>query len=579
MTSRLGARASTLPKGIAKAPTGIAGLDDLTGGGLPRGRPTLVCGGAGSGKTLFGVEFLVRGAVRYDEPGVAVLFEETAEELAANVASLGFDVPALVAKKRLIVDHVHIERSEIQETGDYNLDGLFVRLEYAVKTVGAKRVLLDTMESLFSGLSNAAILRAELRRLFGWLKERGLTVVITGERGDGVLTRHGLEEYVSDCVIGLDNRMEGQIATRRLRIVKYRGTNHGTNEYPFLIDEQGISVLPITSLGLAHAGSSERISTGIAGLDEMMGGMGCFRGSSILISGGAGSGKTSVAANLVAAACQRGERCLYFAFEESPGQLVRNMRSIGLDLEPWHKQGLLRIVANRPSLFGLEMHLVATHKTIDEFLPQVVVLDPITDLMAIGNELTVHSMLTRLIDYQKFKSITAVLTSLTAGGDAAADSEVSISSLIDTWIVVQQFEVAGERNRGLSIVKSRGMAHSNAIREFVLSDQGIRLVDVYRGSDRILTGSARLARERQDQDDARLRRRETDRKRAALERRRRAVASQVEALHAELQAEEEALGRLGERDEEMSRSAGGKEGAASDGGKLRTGRARKTPTP
>ena len=435
MTKKPQPTRTALPKGIAKAPTGITGLDDLTGGGLPRGRPTLVCGAAGSGKTLFGVEFLVRGAAHYDEPGVAVLFEETAEEVAANVASLGFDLPRLVAQKKLFIDHVHVERSEIEETGEYDLEGLFIRLEHAVKTVGAKRVLLDTIESLFSGLSNTSILRAELRRLFRWLKERGLTAVITGERGEGTLTRHGLEEYVSDCVIWLDNRMEGQIATRRLRVIKYRGTSHGTNEYPFLIDEQGFSVLPITSLGLTHVASAERVPTGIAGLDQMLGGKGYFRGSSILVSGAAGTGKTSVAANLVASACQRGERCLYFAFEESPSQLVRNMRSIGLDLEPWRKQGLLRIVANRPSLFGLEMHLVATHRAIDQFSPQVVVLDPVTDLMAIGSELAVHSVVTRLIDYLKAKHVTAALTSLTAGGSAAADSEVGISSLIECPIL------------------------------------------------------------------------------------------------------------------------------------------------
>lgn len=464
-----------MTNGIQKARSGIQGLDEVTGGGVPAGRPTLICGGAGCGKTLIATEFLVRGATEFGEPGVFMAFEETAKELSENVKSLGFDLNQLVAEKKLLIDHIQVDRSEIEETGDYDLEGLFVRLAYGIESVGAKRVVLDTLESLFSGLSNTAILRAELRRLFHWLKERGVTAIITAERGEGSLTRHGLEEYVSDCVILLDHRVTEQLSTRRLRVVKYRGSNHGTNEFPFLIESDGISVLPITSALLTHEASTERVSTGVAQLDEMMGGRGYFRGSSVLISGTAGTGKTSLAANFAAACCARNERCLYLAFEESPQQLVRNMRSIGLDLQPWVEKGLLVIRSARPSLHGLEMHLAMVHKTVREFKPQHIVIDPISNFSMAGTTLELRSMLTRLVDYLKTQGITAVFTSLVGGTESSEESDVGISSIIDTWLLVRDTEIQGERIRALYLLKSRGMAHSNQIREFVMTDQGVEL--------------------------------------------------------------------------------------------------------
>ena len=487
---------SSKQRRLPKAPTGIGGLDEITSGGLPRGRPTLVCGSAGCGKTLLAMEFLVRGATEFGEPGVFVAFEETPEELSENVRSLGFDLDTLVERKQLLVDHVRVERSEIEETGEYDLEGLFIRLGHAIDSIGAKRVVLDTLEVLFGGLSNVSILRSELRRLFRWLKDKGVTAIITGERGDGTLTRHGLEEYVSDCVIVLDHRVNDQLSTRRIRIVKYRGTTHGTNEYPFLIDEDGISVLPITSLGLRHEASAERISTGVPRLDAMLGGMGVYRGSSVLISGTAGTGKTSLAAHFIDAACRRGERCLYLSFEESPSQMMRNMRSIGLDLAPLVKKGVLRFHATRPSEYGLEMHLATLHKLVKEFQPRVVVVDPITTFLNnAGTSREAEGMLTRLIDFLKSQQITGVFTSLTRGGNAIEASQTSVSSLIDTWLLVRDIEVAGERNRGLYVLKSRGMAHSNQIREFVLTDRGIDLLDVRVGPEGVLIGSRRLAQE------------------------------------------------------------------------------------
>lgn len=480
-------QSSTLPKSA----TGIQGLDEITGGGLPRGRPTLVCGSAGCGKTLLAMEFLVRGATEFGEPGAFFAFEETAPELAENVRSLGFDVDALVKRKKLVIDHIRVERAEIEETGEYDLEGLFIRLGQAIDEVGAKRVVLDTLEVLFGGLSNQGILRSELRRLFRWLKDKGVTAVITAERGQGALTRHGLEEYVSDCVIMLDHRVNEELSTRRIRIVKYRGTTHGTNEYPFLIDEHGISVLPITSLGLQHDASTERVSTGVPGLDEMLGGQGVYRGSTVLITGRAGTGKTSLAAHFVVAACKRGERCLYFSFEESPAQITRNMRSIGLDLTPLVRKGLLRFHAARPSAYGLEMHLVTLHKQVKEFKPAVVVIDPITTFLGTSSTREAEGMLMRLIDFLKFEGITAVFTSLTHGGDAVETSTAAVSSLIDTWLLLRDLESDGERNRGLYVLKSRGMAHSNQIREFLLTDKGVALIDVYRGAGGVLVGSAR----------------------------------------------------------------------------------------
>jgi circadian clock protein KaiC len=521
---------------LPKAPTGIAGFDEITGGGLPRGRPTLVCGSAGCGKTLFAIEFLVRGATQFGEPGVFMAFEETGEDLAQNVRSLGFDLAGLAAEDRLVVDYVHIERSEIQETGEYDLEGLFLRLGHAIDSIGAKRVVLDTIEALFGGMSNETILRAELRRLFRWLKERGVTAVITGERGAGQLTRHGLEEYVSDCVILLDHRVADQLSTRRLRVVKYRGTTHGTNEYPFLIDETGILVLPVTSMGLRHAAGTERISSGIAELDRMLGGKGYYRGSSVLLSGTSGAGKTSFAAHLVDAACRRGERCLYFAFEESEQQFVRNMRSIGLELQPHIDAGLLRFEASRPTLYGLESHLVAIHKVVADFAPRLVVIDPLSTFLSAGAGHEVGTMLIRLVDFLKAQGITAFFTSLHSGGAEAEHSDLMVSSLIDTWLLLRVFELGGERNRGIYVLKSRGMPHSNQIREFLLTSEGAHIVDVYVGPEGVLTGSMRRSQEAREQAGAVARRQERAARRRELLRKRRALEVQLAALRAEFEA-------------------------------------------
>ena len=531
-------------RGLAKAPTGVQGLDEITGGGLPRGRPTLVCGSAGCGKTLLAMEFLVRGATQFGEPGVFMAFEETSKELTENVRSLGFDLDDLVKQKKLAIDFVRVERNEIEETGEYDLEGLFVRLNHAIDSIGAKRVVLDTIETLFGGLSNMSILRGELRRLFRWLKDKGVTAVITGESGDATLTRHGLEEYVSDCVIQLDHRVENQVSTRRLRIVKYRGTTHGTNEYPFLIDEDGISVLPVTSLGLQHEVSNERVSSGVPRLDMMLGGEGYFRGSTVLITGTAGSGKTSLAAHFAAAACQRGERCLSFAFEESPGQLVRNMRSIGIDLEPWVKKGLLQFHSSRAAIHGLEMHLATIHKLVRDFQPRVVIIDPIDTLVTAGTRRDATVMLTRLIDFLKIQEITAHLTNLTSASDALGDTDMDISSLVDTWLLLRDLELGGERNRVINVLKSRGMAHSNQLREFLLTDRGVELQDVYLGAEGVLTGSARKAQEAGEKAVAMLRQQEVEGKQRERERRREALEARIVALQKEFEAEEEEAKRL-----------------------------------
>ena len=459
---------------LPKSPTGISGMDEITGGGLPKGRPTLVAGSTGCGKTLFAMEFLVNGAIQYDEPGVFMAFEENAQELVQNVASLGFDLKELIKQKKLIIDDVRIERSEIEETGEYDLEGLFIRLGHAIDTIGAKRVALDTVEVLFSALPNQVILRAELQRLFRWLKDKGVSAVITAERGDGTMTRFGLEEYVADCVILLDHRVTEQMSTRRLRIVKYRGTLHGTNEYPFLITKDGISVLPITSIGLDHKVPAGRVSTGIKKLDNMLGAKGYYRGSSILLSGTAGTGKSSLAAAFVDAACRRGERCLYFSFEESTEQIIRNMRSIGIDLSPHVKKGLLQFHVARPTLYGLEMHLVTMHELIKQYKPGIVVFDPITDFFTVGSHAEVKAILTRIIDFLKANQITALFTSYTEE-DTPNESVVGVSSLIDTWISLRNLENRGERQRGLFVLKSRGMAHSNQIRSFELTDDGIKI--------------------------------------------------------------------------------------------------------
>ena len=537
-------------RALAKARTGISGLDEVTFGGLPAGRPTLICGGPGCGKTLLATTFLVNGAVMFNEPGVFVSFEETSDDLIKNVASLGYDLGALVAQKKIAIDFVRVERSEIEETGEYDLEGLFVRLDYAIKSVGAKRVVLDTLEMLFAGLGDTQILRAEIRRLFAWLKQRDVTAIITAEQGEGAMTRYGIEEYVSDCVFLLDNRVSDQITTRRLRVVKYRGSAHGTNEYPFLIDAQGVSVLPVTSAGLAHAASDEVISTGIPGLNQMLGAGGFYRGTSILVSGTAGTGKTSLAANFIEAVCARGERCLYFAFEESPAQIVRNMRSIGLDLQPRVDAGLLRFEAARPSLFGLEMHLARMYREIEEFAPAAAVLDPISALR--GETGDVHSMLLRVIDLLKSRGITAFLTNLLSV-EGMDKSDAGMSSLMDTWLSLVQLETNGERNRGIYVLKSRGMNHSNQIREYQLTSQGVKLVDAYLGGSGVLTGSARIAQEMVDAASSLRRTQDNERKQRDIQRKRAALERQIAELRAELESEEEEARKSLQHDEELEK--------------------------
>ena len=544
----------TALESLKKKCTGIPGFDEITQGGLPAARPTLVCGSAGAGKTLFAMEFLVRGAMIYDEPGVFVSFEETDEELSTNVASLGFDLKQLIADKKLVLDYVFIERSEIEETGEYDLEGLFLRLGYAIDSIGAKRIVLDTLEALFSALPNEAIVRAELRRLFRWLKEKEVTAVITCERGDGTLTRYGLEEYVADCVILLDHRVQNQISTRRMRIVKYRGTSHGTNEYPFLIDEKGFSVLPITSVGLSHTASTERVSSGIPRLDAMLNGKGFYRGSSILVSGTAGTGKSTLAAHFVDAACARGEKALFFAFEESQSQIIRNMRSVGIDLEKFVRKGLLKFQNARPSSWGLEVHLAIIHKAITEFEPAVVIVDPITNFLAIGDRTETKSMLTRLMDFLKLKQITGMFTSLTSAGTELEDSEVDVSSLMDAWLLVKNIEANGERNRGLYILKARGIAHSNQVREFLLTDDGIELLDAYIGGEGVLMGSARssqVARERAAEVE---RQQASERKQRELRRKQELYEAQLTALKSQYESERDALLRELAEEEQKQQS-------------------------
>jgi len=549
--SRQNRRNSKPLKGLQKERTGVSGFDEITRGGLPAGRPTLICGSAGAGKTLFAMEFLIRGATLFNQPGVFMSFEESDQELATNVASLGFDLDQLSADKKLTLDHVAIERSEIEETGEYDLEALFLRLGYAIDSIGAKRVVLDTLEALFSALPNEAIVRAELRRLFRWLKEKGVTAVITCERGEGTLTRYGLEEYVADCVILLDHRVRDQISTRRLRIVKYRGTSHGTNEYPFFIDDKGFSVLPITSIGLSHKAPTEHISTGIERLDNMLDSRGFYRGSSILVSGTAGTGKSTLAAHFIEAACERGERALYFAFEESEDQIIRNMRSVGMDLEKFVKKGSLKFHNARPSTWGLEVHLALIYKTITELNPTVVVVDPITNFLAVGDSIETKSMLTRLMDFLKMKQITGMFTSLTSAQHNVEDSEVDVSSLMDAWLLVKNIESNGERNRGLYILKARGIAHSNQTREFLLTDHGIELIDAYIGPEGVLMGSARstqLAREHAAEAE---RQQATARRQRDLRREQELYEAQLLALKVQYERERDKI--LTELDEEQNR--------------------------
>ena len=524
---------------LPKTPTGIYGLDDITLGGLPKGRPTLITGGAGSGKTMIAMEFVVRGATEFGEPGVFVAFEETGADLVANFASRGYDLEKLQNEKKLQIEYIYIERSEIEETGEYDLEALFIRLGAAIDAIGAKRVVLDTVEVLFAGLSNTAILRAELRRLFRYLKDRGMTAIVTGERGsEATLTRYGLEEYVADCVIVLDHRMQDQIATRRLRVLKYRGSSHATNEFPFIISDSGVSVLPITTLGLQHGASSERVSTGIPALDEMMGGNGYYRGTSVFVTGSAGTGKTSIAAAFAEAACKRGEKSIYFAFEESAGQLIRNMRSIGMDLERWSRKGCLVFHATRPTQYGLETHLASMIRLIDDVNPSIVVLDPISNLMGAGDPGDAKLMLTRLIDYLKLRGMTSVFTSLTGGELYSENREIGISSLMDTWIHVRNLETNGERNRGLHVLKSRGMAHSNRIREFILTDRGIRLVEPYIGPEGLLAGTVRKIQQARDKEEAVARKQDNENALTALDNKRRLMEAEFATMRAEFEAEE-----------------------------------------
>jgi len=528
----------SLDNQLEKSPTGIKGLDEVTKGGLPKGRPTLVCGGAGAGKTLLAAEFLVRGALQFGEPGVFMSFEETSDELTKNVVSLGFKLDDLVAQKKISLDYVQIDRSEIEETGEYDLEGLFIRLEHAIASVGAKRVVLDTIETLFSGIPNPAVVRAELKRLFQWLKNKGMTTIITGEQGEKTFTRHGLEEYVSDCVLFLDHRISEQVPTRRMRVVKYRGSAHETNEFPFLIDEKGVHVMPITSLGLRHTVTNKRVSSGIPRLDAMLGGKGYYRGSSVLISGSAGTGKTSFVAHFADSACRRGERCLYFAFEESESQVMRNMLSIGINLEPWVKKGLLKYHADRPTIYGLEIHLSVMQKMINEFKPAAVIVDPVSNLNAVANNANVKMMLTRLLDQLKLDRVTTVLTILTQGSANPESTDVDVSSLADTWILLRDTEFGGERNRGMYILKSRGMAHSNQIREFVLTDKGVNLLDVYVGPSGVLTGSARLSQETQEKAKDFVRQQDAQIKQLDLERKRKAMEARIADIRAEFKTEQ-----------------------------------------
>jgi circadian clock protein KaiC len=530
---------------LSKAPTGITGLDELTAGGLPAGRPTLLCGNAGCGKTLLAMEFIVRGAVDYDEPGVFMAFEENAGELVTNFASLGHDLASLVAQKKVALEFVQVDRSEIEETGEYDLGGLFIRLGYAIDSIGAKRVVLDTIEALFSGLSNTSILRAELRRLFRWLKDKGVTAIITAERGDTSLSRFGLEEYVADCVIVLDHRIEGQMATRRLRIAKYRGSAHGTSEYPFLIDEGGISILPITSMGLKHEASTERVSSGVPGLDAMMCGKGYYRGASVLLSGTAGAGKTSLAAHFVQSAAVRDERCMWFAFEESASQIIRNMRSIGIDLGPEVRRGMLRIQAERPTVCGLEMHLLTIHKMVREFKPRVVIIDPVSNFASLGSEPEIKAMLTRLIDFFKMQQITALFTCLTGGEIDPESTTVGVSSLMDSWLLLRDTQMGAERNRLLHLMKSRGMSHSNQVREFLLTDGGVQLLEVYTGpSGDLLTGSSRGSLEAREKAEKLERDLETASKTREIERKHTAVEAQIALLRADFGVEQAEAMRL-----------------------------------
>ena len=524
---------------LPRASTGIRGLDEITGGGLPRGASTLVCGPAGSGKTVFGIEFVLHGA-EMGEPGVYLSFEETKEKIQRNILSLGYDAPSLFRTKKLYIDHIDARPQGDAEVGDFELTGLFIRLERALDAVKAKRVVIDGGEALFSAFQNKFIVRRELGRLFRWLDDKGVTCILTAEQGEGTLTRHGMEEYLADCVIYLDHRINDQLSTRRLRVIKYRGAPHSTDEFPFLIDEDGICVLPLTSLGLNHQASDERISTGITTLDEMFGGKGFFRGSSILVSGTAGTGKSSIAATFIDAACARGERALYFAFEESKDQICRTMRSIGLDLDKWVRKGMLCFETFRPTVYGLESHLANIEKITLRHEPRIVVIDPITNFTSLGSASEVKNMLMRLIDFLKTYQITALFTSLTEGGAPVEQSSVGVSSLIDTWLLVRDIEMSGERNRGLYVLKSRGMAHSNQIREFVITNKGLDLVPVYVGTNgNIFIGAARAAKASEEREAARIARENERSQRQVRQQRRKAFEAEEAAMRARFEVQEQ----------------------------------------
>jgi circadian clock protein KaiC len=535
--SEAGARAAPSLPALAKAPTGIEGLDQVLGGGLPSGRATLLTGATGSGKTLLGLEFLVHGAQRFGENGVFVAFEESASELAVNVASFGFDLEGLVAADRLRVDEVQFERFGTNHAGAYDLEGLFIRLGHAIDAIGAKRVVLDTVDVLFAGLPEPAVVRTELMRLFRWLKERGVTAIVTAERGGGELTRYGIEEFVADCVIVLDHRVEHESSVRRLRIVKYRGSAHGTDEYPFLIDEDGIWVNPVSGVKLDYTASTERVSTGIADLDTMLGGGGVYRGSSILLSGTAGTGKTSISASFIDAACRRGERCVFFSFEESSDQIIRDLRSIGLDLQPWVEAGLLYFRSVRPTAYGLEQHLLRMFRLIDEVQPRVVVVDPITTFTAIASQRNVTSTVGRLMDKCRGMGITSVFASLNVGGSPLESTDAHVSSVADVWVVVRDIESDGERNRALYVLKARGLAHSNQVREFVFHDTGIALLPVHVDAEGVKIGSARVTQEARDRLDQLARAHDIERTRRELDLHRARRVAAVAAMDAEFELE------------------------------------------
>ena len=536
-TSLQRGKAKSRPQ-LPKTPTGIFGLDEITAGGLPKGRPTLVCGGAGCGKTVLGMQFLVNGANLYNEPGVFMSLQESEQELISNVEAFGFDLKDLIRRKKLVIDSITVERSEIEAAGKYDLEGLFIRLGHAIDSINAKRVVLDTIESLFSDLGNPPLLRAEISRLFRWLKKKGVTAIITGEPGVEMLTRQGLEEYISDCVIKIDNRINDQVSERRLRVIKYRGSEHGTNEYPFLIDEGAISVLPITSATLKHLVSTHRVPTGVPRLDAMFGGKGFYQGSSVLVSGTAGTGKSSLAAHFVDAACLRGERAIYFTFEEAAEQIVRNMCSIGIKLDQWVRRGLLQFAAHRPTTYGLEKHLLMMQRSINDFDPAVVVVDPLNSLVMDDNQRDVKGMLMRLVNLMKVKGITSLFTSLTSGGSPLEQTDIRISSLIDTWILLRDIDYSGERNRTLCILKSRGMAHSNQVREFLLTDKGVQLSDVYVGPSGVLTGTARVNQEAAEKAAELIREQELKRGRELLAGKRSIVEAQIAAMRAEFKVQE-----------------------------------------